>query len=215
MRDFARDDSAWADFLISKAALILASVILFAALLNLVASFRELETQEKLDFRALGFKTAVDEVGSGNSGSRGSESSNFQAGAQQGFHGKFQGGSQDECRFEAYWHPVEVFPGESELIIEEEPSANAIRQSAKLSMPLYASPPSKTALLASVNDSVLETSLNSSDEEASRILFQAFNASLDAAALEGSEVVTGLLFPSDYSGPGFGEENEESFQTLL
>lgn len=62
---------------------------------------------------------------------------------------------------------------------------------------------------------MLETSLNSSDEEASKILFQAFNASLDAAALEGSDVVTGLLFPSDYSGPGFGEENEESFQTLL
>lgn len=102
MRDFARDDSAWADFLISKAALILASVILFAALLNLVASFRELETQEKLDFLALDFKTAVDEVGSGSSGSRGSESSNFQAGTQQGFHGEFQDGSQDEYRFEAY-----------------------------------------------------------------------------------------------------------------
>jgi hypothetical protein len=118
-------------------------------------------------------------------------------------------------RFEAYWHPVEVFPVQSELIIGEEPPANAIRQSTKLSMPLYDSAPSKAALLDSVNDSVLETSLNSSDEEASKILFQAFNASLDAAALEGAEVVTGLLFPSDYFGSGFGEENEESFQTLL
>ncbi len=118
-------------------------------------------------------------------------------------------------RFEAYWHPVEVFPVQSELIIGEGPPANAIRQSTKLSMPLYDSAPSKAALLDSVNDSVLETSLNSSDEEASKILFQAFNASLDAAALEGAEVVTGLLFPSDYFGSGFGEENEESFQTLL
>lgn len=118
-------------------------------------------------------------------------------------------------RFEAYWHPVEVFPAQSELIIGEEPPANAIRQSTKLSMPLYDSAPSKAALLDSVNDSVLETSLNSSDEEASKILFQAFNASLDTAALEGAQVVTGLLFPSDYFGSGFGEENEESFQTLL
>lgn len=117
--------------------------------------------------------------------------------------------------FEAYWRPVEVFPVQSELIIGEEPPANAIRQSTKLSMPSYASPPSKAALLDSVNDSVLETSMNSSNEEASKILFQAFNASLDAAALEGAEVLTGLLFPSDYFGSGFGEENEESFQTLI
>lgn len=118
-------------------------------------------------------------------------------------------------RFEAYWHPVEAFPVQSELIIGEEPPANAIRQSTKLSMPFYASSPSKAFLLASVNDSVLEASLNSSDEEASKILFQAFNASLDAAATEGAEVLTGLLFPSDYFGSGFGQDNEESFQTLI
>lgn len=92
MRDFARDDSAWADFLISKAALILASVVLFAALFNLIASFKGLETREKLDFLALDFKTAVDEVGSGNS----------QAETQQGFQEKFQSGSQDEFRESSY-----------------------------------------------------------------------------------------------------------------
>jgi len=71
---------------------------------------------------------------------------------------------------------------ESELIIGEEPPANAVRQSAKLSMPLYASAASKDTLLACVNDSLLEVALNSSDEEASKVLFQAFNASLDAAS---------------------------------
>lgn len=101
MRDFAHDDYAWADFLISKAALILASVILFTALFNLVASFKDLETQEKLDFLALDFKTAVDEVGSSNSGSAGLEtensgSSNFRAGVQEGVQEEFQSGSQDE-----------------------------------------------------------------------------------------------------------------------
>lgn len=107
MRDFARDDSAWADFLISKAALILASIILFAALFNLVAGFKELETQEKLDFLALDFKTAVDEVGSGNLGSASPGSGNlgsgnFQAGAQQGFQGEFQSWSRDESRESFY-----------------------------------------------------------------------------------------------------------------
>ena len=118
-------------------------------------------------------------------------------------------------RLEAYWHPVEVFPMRSELIIGEEPPVNAFRQSAKLSMPLYANAPSKDALRACVNDSVLEASLNSSSEEASRLLFQAFNSCLDTAAQEGAEVTVGLLFPSDYSGTGFEEEAGESLQTLL
>jgi hypothetical protein len=83
VRDFARDDSAWADFLISKAALILASLILFAALFDLVAGFKELEAQEQLDFLARDFKTAVDEVGSNNSGS-----DNLWTGAQQDFQGE-------------------------------------------------------------------------------------------------------------------------------
>ena len=69
MRNIAHDDSAWADFLISKAALILASVILFAAIFHLAASFKELEIQEQLDILARDFKTAVDMVGSSNSGS--------------------------------------------------------------------------------------------------------------------------------------------------
>ena len=104
---------------------------------------------------------------------------------------------------------------QSELILGEEPPANSIRQSAKLSMPLYASTPSRDVLLACVNDSVLEASLNSSDEKAGKVLIEAFNASLDAAALEGTEAVLGLLFPSDYFGSGFGQETDESFQTLL
>ncbi|WP_229390168.1 hypothetical protein [Methanosarcina sp. DH2] len=118
-------------------------------------------------------------------------------------------------RFEACWHPVGVFPMESELIIGEEPPADSIRQSTKLSMPLYACTPSKDVLFACVNDSMLEASLNASDEEASMALFQAFNASLDAAALEGAETVVELLFPSDYSGSVFGEEADESFEILL
>ena len=118
-------------------------------------------------------------------------------------------------RFEAYWHPVEAFPMGSELIIGEEPPADAIRQSTKLSMPLYASAPSKDSLLACVNDSMLEASLNASDEEASTALIQAFNASLDAAALGGAETAVELIFPSDYSGSVFGEETDESFETLL
>jgi len=62
-KDLLRDDSAWADFLISKGALILASVVLFAALFQLAAGFKEIEAREQLDFLARDFKAAVDEAG--------------------------------------------------------------------------------------------------------------------------------------------------------
>lgn len=118
-------------------------------------------------------------------------------------------------RFEAYWYPLEAFPMESELIIGEKPPVDAIRQSTKLTMPLYTGAPSRDTFIACVNDSVLEDSLNASDENASKVLSQAFNASLDVAALEGAETAIELLFPSDYSGSVFGEETDESFETLL
>ncbi|MDQ1251784.1 MAG: hypothetical protein QG646_895 [Euryarchaeota archaeon] len=118
-------------------------------------------------------------------------------------------------RFEAYWHPIEAFPMESRLIIGKESPSNAVRRSVKLSMPLYTGTPSKTTLIACVNDSVLETALNSSDAEASQNLSHAFNTSLDAAAREGAQVVVGLLFPTDYSGFTAGSDTDESFHTLL
>lgn len=66
MRNFTADNSAWADFLISKAALILASIILFAGLFHLVADFKDFETQKQLDSLAWDFQNAVDKVGAKN-----------------------------------------------------------------------------------------------------------------------------------------------------
>ncbi|MDD3042248.1 MAG: hypothetical protein PHW56_04795 [Methanosarcinaceae archaeon] len=73
-RNFSGDETAWADFLLSKAALILASFVLFAALFQLAAGFREVESQEALEGLARDFKAAVDEAGTGN----------FQEGAESG-----------------------------------------------------------------------------------------------------------------------------------
>lgn len=64
--NFSADDSAWADFLISKAALILASIVFFAALFHLVVGFKDFETQKQLDFLAWDFKNAVDKTGAAN-----------------------------------------------------------------------------------------------------------------------------------------------------
>lgn len=66
VKEISADESAWADFLISKAALVLASVVLFAALFQLAAGFKDLEAHEELDFLARDFKAAVDKAGAGN-----------------------------------------------------------------------------------------------------------------------------------------------------
>lgn len=118
-------------------------------------------------------------------------------------------------RFEAYWQPVNAYPMRSELIIGEEPPVNAFRQSTKLSMPLYATAPSKDALLASVNDSLLAASLNSSDEKTFRMLSDSLDSCLDVAAQQGAEEVLELIFLSDYSGKVLGDETDESLKILL
>lgn len=117
--------------------------------------------------------------------------------------------------FEAYWYPVEVLPLGSEISIGEEAPAWAVRQSAKVTMPLYASAPSKAPILACVNDSVLKAALNSSEEEAAPALSEAFNASIEAAASMGAGALCEMLFPSEYGGPVFGDEAEEPLGTLL
>lgn len=66
IKKLSADESAWADFLISKAALVLSSVVLFAAIFQLAAGLKDLEAQEELDFLARDFKAAVDEVGAEN-----------------------------------------------------------------------------------------------------------------------------------------------------
>ncbi len=71
--DLFEDESAWVDFLISKGALILASVILFAALFQLASGFKDLEAQEQLDLLARDFKSTVDEAGAKSFQGEGSE----------------------------------------------------------------------------------------------------------------------------------------------
>ena len=66
MKNFASDNSAWADFLISKAALILASIVLFTALFHLVSGFKEVQVQEQLEALANDFKAETDRKGAEN-----------------------------------------------------------------------------------------------------------------------------------------------------
>lgn len=62
MKRFTENESAWADFLMCKAALIIASIVIFAGLFHLVADFKDLEAQEQLEYLVQDFRTRVDEV---------------------------------------------------------------------------------------------------------------------------------------------------------
>lgn len=66
MKNFVSNDLAWADFLISKAALILASIILFSGLFHLVSGFKEVQVQDQLETLANDFKDKVDKKGAEN-----------------------------------------------------------------------------------------------------------------------------------------------------
>lgn len=128
MRDFVRDNSAWADFLISKAALILASVVFFAALFNLVAGFKELESQEQLDFLARDFKTAVDEAGSGKPGSGGSESDYSGSGSLSGsMSGSLREGAQQRFHDESQEFHESLYCFEEKEIFRDSPFAGDLK----------------------------------------------------------------------------------------
>jgi len=66
VKELSGDESAWSDFLISKAGLALASIVFFAAVFQLTSGFKELEAQEQLDLLARDFKVAVDKAGARN-----------------------------------------------------------------------------------------------------------------------------------------------------
>jgi hypothetical protein len=104
VKEFSGDESAWADFLISKAALVLASVVLFAALFQLAAGFKDLEAQEQLDLLARDFKTAVDKAGAGSFQGEVQEELSFSFDESDVFLASPFGGNIDVCVSGEYVH---------------------------------------------------------------------------------------------------------------
>jgi len=62
-RNIIDDQSGWIDFILSKIAMIIASVIIIAAAFQLAADFKDLGRENELGVIALDFKSAVDNVG--------------------------------------------------------------------------------------------------------------------------------------------------------
>ncbi|MDW7731457.1 MAG: hypothetical protein SCH66_03390 [Methanolobus sp.] len=62
-RYFANDTKAWIDLILSKAALIFASIIILAALYHLTADLQQADKQRQLDAIAQDFRSAIDSTG--------------------------------------------------------------------------------------------------------------------------------------------------------
>ncbi|MBW6470322.1 MAG: hypothetical protein K0A90_03780 [Methanosarcinaceae archaeon] len=107
-------------------------------------------------------------------------------------------GGRYNYRFEAHWYPVSGFSLGSDIIVGDTPPTDAIRQSAKLTLPFtYVS--SKNDILEMVNDSVLADALgNSSNETMHAILYDGFNDSINVAARGSAEMIVNSIFPSEY-----------------
>lgn len=104
VKEFSGNESAWADFLISKAALVLASVVLFAALFQLAAGFKVIEAQEQLDLLARNFKTAVDEAGTGRFQGEAQEELSFRFDEKDAFLASLFGENIEVCVSGEYIH---------------------------------------------------------------------------------------------------------------
>lgn len=62
-RYFSNDTNAWIDLILSKTALIFASIIILAALYHLTAELQQVDKQRQLDAIAQDFRSAIDSTG--------------------------------------------------------------------------------------------------------------------------------------------------------
>ncbi|WP_440952624.1 hypothetical protein [Methanococcoides sp. FTZ1] len=63
-RELLTDRSGWIDFTLSKASLMIASIVLLAAFYQIGADLSDMQMQRQLDSEAMGLKAAIDDVGS-------------------------------------------------------------------------------------------------------------------------------------------------------
>jgi hypothetical protein len=59
-----KDQNAWIDLTLSKAALMIASIVILSAFYQLSTGFNDIQAQEQLDAEAFGLKSAIDDIGS-------------------------------------------------------------------------------------------------------------------------------------------------------
>ncbi|NYT19963.1 MAG: hypothetical protein GKC08_06725 [Methanosarcinales archaeon] len=64
LHDIFKDQNGWIEFTLSKAALMITSIVLLAAFYQIGADLSDMQMQRQLDSEAISLKTAIDNIGS-------------------------------------------------------------------------------------------------------------------------------------------------------
>jgi len=104
-------------------------------------------------------------------------------------------GQRYNYRFEAHWQPVIGYIVQSDIMIGEEAPENAVKQKARISLPITY-PVTKEDIYLPFNESSIYAAVNSPEPE--RELHEMFNNSIEIASVGCAEIITEIVFPYDY-----------------
>lgn len=104
-------------------------------------------------------------------------------------------GQRYDYRFEAHWQPVTGYRVQSEIIVGKEAPVNAVKQKARISLPVVYSVP-KNDIYGPFNETSIYNAVNSPypDKE----LHDMFNDSIGIASGGSAQIITDIVFPYDY-----------------
>ncbi|WP_445476267.1 DUF7284 family protein [Methanococcoides methylutens] len=106
-------------------------------------------------------------------------------------------GGRYDHHLEANWEPVKDYPLKSSISVGMTPPHDAVRQSSRITLPLNTRT-SREELFATINDSLLEGVHNSSNTTKFIAYHEAFNNTIEEASRSTAELITNIVFPSDY-----------------
>lgn len=104
-------------------------------------------------------------------------------------------GQRYNYRFEAHWEPVTDYDIHSDIVVGEVAPADAIRQKARISLPItYTMTENK--IYKPFNNSSIHDAVNS--EDPNKELNDMFNSSIKTASEGSANIITEIAFPYDY-----------------
>ncbi|NYT19961.1 MAG: hypothetical protein GKC08_06715 [Methanosarcinales archaeon] len=106
-------------------------------------------------------------------------------------------GGRYDHHLEANWEPVKDYPLKSSISVGITPPYDAVRQSSRITLPLNTRT-SRKELFANINDSLLEGVHNSSNTTKFMAYHEAFNNTIEEASTSTAEIITDIVYPSDY-----------------
>ena len=104
-------------------------------------------------------------------------------------------GQRYNYRFEAHWQPVIGYKVQSDIVIGENAPENAVKQKARISLPITY-PVTKEEIYLPFNESSIYTAINSPEPE--KELHEMFNNTIEIASVGCAEIITEIVFPYDY-----------------